>query len=862
MEELRRKRFDHVSVTRFPIVAWDIETTGLNWKKDTMFGFSMAGYDPVGGVMMSQYWDIRETPQAMSMLQYVMDNSLRIVNHNIKFDALFAMEAGIKVPLNKLQCTSVRAALINEWEESFSLDSLSFKYLGERKVDIYRELADMFGGKPTRNAQMPNLHKAPPDMVGKYAKVDSELAAKLWHWQQNEIDRQGLHTITELELEVMPVIIDMERHGVRVDMDRAEHNLYSINKQVMGLQANLCNTVGREVNYGSPKQMRELFEVFKTTDDMGGVSWHGGGVVLELTDSGIPSIDANALRRMAIVGDPLAQSILELRKLTKCASFLKDHILGHSIGGRVYPNYNQCRSENGLGTGTGRFCIAQGQRVSTPRGEIPIEQIKVGEWVYCYGDDKDLKLKKVDGVYYSGYKECVKLKWVSSSRTRADNSGTLTCTPEHKIRLKTGEYIKASDVVDGTEVLHARRRAYMAGKQGNKKSGVRVYSTDRRCQDEHSIIIRDVFGAAYADSKKCRIHHKGRLIEACDCAGKNKLDVANKLRAGHAIIDRLFASHELERNHQLYSAIPAGKHHVWDLGVEGEHNFIVEEICVHNSISGPALQQIPAKDKEICEITRSCFIPDEHCEWLKLDYSQFEVRVFAHYVNDASLNQKYQEDPDTDLHQAVADLTGLPRNATGESGGANAKQINLGLIFGEGEGTMASEMKLPYSVGPNGRKIAGPEAAAIFRQYHSSVPGIKQLLGRASNLARTRGYVKTAMGRHLRFPGGKFTHKAGGLVFQGTAADAMKLKMVEIHKLSKEYGYSMLLSVHDELNFSMPVGMEHTKMIVDAYTDFHGPTALMKFRIPITCEYGYGPNWHQAGFKSETGGSKIYENRR
>lgn len=600
------------NLSSFKVVSVDVETTGLYWYKDRMFGVAVAGYD--GKDIVSEYIDLREKPRAIEVLKRELPRCKKIVNHNMKFDTHFMLNEGIPVPLDKLECTSVRAALINEHEESFSLDALGEKYVGVGKVDIYAELAELFGGPATRNAQMKNLHRAPSSLVGKYAVMDPIVALKLWLWQEEEIKNQELERVWGLERKLMPVLIQMEREGVRADVERAIRELGTIDRVVGEIQMALDKEAGRPVNVNSSRQMRELMKPKKGDDGR----WRVGTVLLESTEAGSPSLNADAMRSLAEAGNSLAKHILRIRKLLKAKSFLKDHILGHEIDGVVYPNYNQ---------------------------------------------------------------------------TRGDNTGTST----------------------------------------------------------------------------------GRL-----------------------------------------------------------------------SISDPALQQIPARDVEIAEIARSCFIPRPGDEWLCLDWSQFEFRWFAHYVENPKITRMYQENPDTDFHKITADLTGLKRSPS-YAGEPNAKQINLGLVFGMGKGRLAAEMGLDYEIVHEHGKdmfVAGPRALEIFNQYHSRVEGVQALLDRASSIAKSRGYVKTIMGRHIRFPGGQFTHKAGGLVFQGTSADCMKQKMVEMYEPCKKEGIQMLLSVHDELDFSVPVEAKKLlPQIVSWYTTFDGVRCPIKCDIPIKCEAAFGPNW-------------------
>jgi DNA polymerase-1 len=226
-----------------------------------------------------------------------------------------------------------------------------------------------------------------------------------------------------------------------------------------------------------------------------------------------------------------------------------------------------------------------------------------------------------------------------------------------------------------------------------------------------------------------------------------------------------------------------------------------------------------------------------------------DFRVAGHYVNADALNRAYAKDPDADFHQMIADMTGLPRSPTPDQKG-NAKQVNLGLLFGMGGGKLASEMGLPFNLASfekNGKTFnylkPGPEAMEIFDNYHGKFPEFKTMLDKASSIAKSRGFVKTILGRRLRFPGGNYTHKAGGLIFQGSAADALKLKIVEVHKFLKGTEGRLLLNVHDEIDSSVPKGDTKLDIGIGKIMEDFGPDSKIHFRVPIRSDSGMGPDW-------------------
>jgi DNA polymerase I len=275
------------------------------------------------------------------------------------------------------------------------------------------------------------------------------------------------------------------------------------------------------------------------------------------------------------------------------------------------------------------------------------------------------------------------------------------------------------------------------------------------------------------------------------------------------------------------------------------------------SMNQPALQQIHSRDKVMSHLIRSLFLPHSGGKWISADWAQKEFRVFSHYLNDPNINAKYAVDPDTDFHQAVSDLTGLPRSPR-FPGDPNSKMLNLAQVFGMGMGRLAAEMGLPYTTekNSNGKEYLAPgeQAIAVSEQYHAAIPGVKALQGSAAGIARQRSYVRTIMGRHIRFPNKFGVHKAAGLLFQSSSADSMKVKLVELDEYIRNDPNSelqLLLSVHDECNFSCiaPRAVEYQQEVKRILETFDGINCLIKYNVPIRCSVGIGDSWWDASKK-------------
>jgi len=324
------------------IIAYDTETTGLEWPVDRAFGFSVA----VDG--WSGYFDIRETPEAVCWINE--SRPALVICHNASFDFKMSKSAGINLPLERMDDTVIRACLIDEHLHSYTLDDLCWKYLRQKKqAEIYEELAKLFGGRATRNVQMKQISRAPSSVVAPYAIRDAELTLELWKWQKQEIESQGIEKIIEFERRLMPTLIRAEMRGIRVDLEKAELARKDLTVEIDKQQRELDQLVGGPINVNSSPKIKALF---KPRLQDGG--WYAdNGCALEKTESGNPSLDANALRSME--GDRRAELILSVRSLIKTRdTFLGGHVIGSAFVDRVYPNINQNKGED-AGTGTGRL---------------------------------------------------------------------------------------------------------------------------------------------------------------------------------------------------------------------------------------------------------------------------------------------------------------------------------------------------------------------------------------------------------------------------------------------------------------------------------------------------------------------------
>ena len=258
------------------------------------------------------------------------------------------------------------------------------------------------------------------------------------------------------------------------------------------------------------------------------------------------------------------------------------------------------------------------------------------------------------------------------------------------------------------------------------------------------------------------------------------------------------------------------------------------------SSNNPNLQNIPIREEQGRKLRRS-FIPDEGCVMLSADYSQVELRVMAHLSEDPAMIEAFQAG--RDIHSATAArIFGVPESEVTREQRRQAKTANFGIIYGISAFGLAQRLGIPRG-----------EAKEIIDGYFASFPGVKQYIDRSIETARDNGCVETIFGRK-RFLSDIRSGNAvvRGLVeryainapIQGSAADIMKLAMIEVERRLRKGGYrsQITLQVHDELLLNaFPDELDAVRRIV--VESMEGAAEL---RVPLLVDCGVGANWLEA----------------
>ena len=252
------------------------------------------------------------------------------------------------------------------------------------------------------------------------------------------------------------------------------------------------------------------------------------------------------------------------------------------------------------------------------------------------------------------------------------------------------------------------------------------------------------------------------------------------------------------------------------------------------SSSDPNLQNIPIKTEE-GRMIREAFVAPKGFDLISIDYSQIELRIMAHLSKDKGLITAFENGED--IHSATAkEVFGSADDQARRS----AKAINFGLIYG------MSAFGLGKALG-----VTRPEAADYIASYFGKYPGVKIYMDEMKAKAKDQGYVETAFGRRLYLPGihsGRTRMAAERAAInapmQGTAADIMKLAMINMHDYIKGTGKDihLILQVHDEVIVECPE--KDTKTTLNALEQIM--TDVTKLSVPLVVESGVANNWGKA----------------
>ncbi len=256
----------------------------------------------------------------------------------------------------------------------------------------------------------------------------------------------------------------------------------------------------------------------------------------------------------------------------------------------------------------------------------------------------------------------------------------------------------------------------------------------------------------------------------------------------------------------------------------------------------PNLQNIPIKT-ELGREVRKAFVPQfEGAKILSVDYSQIELRIMASMCKDPTLIQAFIDGED--IHKATAAmLYGITSSDVTQEMRRIAKTVNFGIMYGQGAFGLSAQLEIPRN-----------EAKTIIDTYFEKYPNIKKFIESTIASTKQNGYAETLAGRRRYFQDinsqnhtiRTATERAAvNMPIQGTAADMMKVAMINIHRRMKDENIKskMMLQVHDELVFEVvPEEVSTLPSMIKQIMEEAFPIA----NVPILAETGIGNNWYEA----------------
>lgn len=258
------------------------------------------------------------------------------------------------------------------------------------------------------------------------------------------------------------------------------------------------------------------------------------------------------------------------------------------------------------------------------------------------------------------------------------------------------------------------------------------------------------------------------------------------------------------------------------------------------SSSNPNLQNIPIRDEDGKEV-RKAFVPEQGCLFLSADYSQIELRIMAHLSGDKNMIEDFCSGHD--IHAATAaKIYKKPIEEVTKEERRKAKVANFGIIYGISVFGLAERMNVDRR-----------EAKELIENYFATYSGVKEYIEQCKEEAKKNGYVETIFNRKRFLPDinsrnavvrGYAERNAVNAPIQGSAADIIKVAMINIYRRMRELNLqsTMILQVHDELNFSvLPEERETVQNLV-----LEEMQRAFTMSVPLVADYGWGNNWLEA----------------
>ena len=383
-----------------------------------------------------------------------------------------------------------------------------------------------------------------------------------------------------------------------------------------------------------------------------------------------------------------------------------------------------------------------------------------------------------------------------------------------------GMYVEKEELIEFGNTL----------KQNLEKLTNEIYDL---CGEKFNINSTQQLGIVLFEKLKLTVFKKTKTGYSTD------VDILEKLKNEHPVIEKILEYRSLMKLNSTYieGLIPYINEKTKRI-----HSHFHQTVTATGRISSsdPNLQNIPTRI-ELGKRLRKVFKPDKGNIFIDADYSQIELRVLAHISKDEHMQEAFNNDED--IHkQAASKVFGIPIEEVTKEQRSSAKAVNFGIVYG------ISDFGLSEQLG-----ISKKQAKLYIEQYLEKYKGIKEFMENIVEDAKKKGYVETLFNRRRYIPElssnnymvRQFGARAAmNTPIQGTAADIMKIAMINVYKKLKEekLNAKIVLQVHDELIIECPVEeKEKAKNIL-----INCMENAAKLSVPLKVEVSEAENWYEA----------------
>ncbi len=351
------------------------------------------------------------------------------------------------------------------------------------------------------------------------------------------------------------------------------------------------------------------------------------------------------------------------------------------------------------------------------------------------------------------------------------------------------------------------------------------------CGEEFNINSTKQLGEILFEKLKLPVYKKTKNGYSTD------VDVLEKLKKDHPVIEKILEYRSLTKLNSTYveGLIPYINQKTGRI-----HSYFHQTITATGRISStePNLQNIPTRE-ELGKQLRKAFKPEDGYVYVDADYSQIELRVLAHISQDSHMIDAFKNDED--IHKQVASkVLNIPMDQVTKEQRTSAKAVNFGIVYGISDFGLGEQLGI-------GRK----KAKEYIDQYLQKYSGIKNFMDNIVEEAKEKGYVETLFHRRRYIPeltSNNYMVRQFGMrvamntPIQGTAADIMKIAMIDVfHKLKeKNLDAKLILQIHDELIIECKTeDKESVKALLQESME-----SACQLIVPLKVEVSEATNWY------------------